>query len=501
MTKWRVALEEWVSNSPERRAIMDDHFDLTWKDVEEILKDLSTIPLDWSEPLIIAGQRSSHSVLAIWWTLISEGVGLVVERQQLATMLPRVVGAVSAHNLMVHEADLKGFEDLFQAIGYDLGQMTVLDAFQPDPILGKPVILPFKKLEQVQRCPSECGWMLMTSGSTMAPKLVMIDRQDLIARSAGEVRDFELKKEDIILNVLPTSHDVGFNQVLSWILSGAQLVIQGYSSAEKFKSKLSTNGITGVSGTPMMWAAFLKKTTANEQFPKLRYFTVSGGVLSLSEIKRLCYAFPNATLIRTYGQTETFRSLMAKDGPGSEPKETHGYPLPDVRLKIYDEFRAETADGCEGELAHEGVGAMLGYFPNPLKWREIRTGDYFRRTEAGDYRFVGRRDDLIKRWEVRMHLSELEEALRAYPDTLQACALSRPANDARQNELAAFVVMKEDAYMNRSLSEAAVMEYCKQVLPPSKVPDKIFLERSFPETASRKLDRQALRKKWESPDG
>ncbi len=501
MNRWRRALQEWVSNSPEHRAIKDDHFDLTWKEVERALQDLSTIPLDWSEPLVIAGQRNSHTILAIWWTLINDGVGLNLERQQLATMLPRLVSTLTSHNLLLHEVDLKGFETILRDLGYDLGQMTVLDVFEPDPLLGHIVVLPYKTPISVQRCPSECGWILMTSGSTMAPKLVMIDRQDLVARADAEIRDFEIVKEDAILNVLPTSHDVGFNQVLSWILSGSRLVVQAHPSTDRFRNNLLNEKVTGVSGTPMMWLNFLNKVSAGERFLGVRYCAVSGGALSLQDLDGLRARFRNATVFRTYGQTETFRSLMAKDPPGSELRATHGRPILDVRLKLLDDSGLEVGIGQEGELSHEGVGGMLGYFPSPLKWREVRTGDYFRCDDAGQFTYLGRRDDLIKRWEIRMHLSEVEEALRGFPGVLQVCVIHRKVEDSRQNALAAFLVIAEQNVAGSESSENEVLEYCKRVLSPSKVPDRIFFEASLPETASRKVDRNVLREKWESADG
>lgn len=500
MNSWRAALDEWVSSSPERRAVKDDHFDLKWVDVEKILKDLETVPLDWAEPLIIAGHKGAHTTLAILWALVSDGVGVVLERQQLATMLPRLASTLTTHNILIHEADLKGFEYLFRELGYDLGQTTQLRAFDPDPTFGRPLILSFKKSEQSVRCPTDCGWLLMTSGSTMSPKLVMIDRQDLVQRAVGEIRDFELGKTDVVLNVLPMSHDVGFNQVLSWVLSGAEFVVQGRPAIDRTKRNLLNFKVTGISGTPMMWIGFLQKTNQKERFPDLKYVTISGGVLPLWEIERLREIFPNATVIRTYGQTETFRSLIVKNPPWSNLRQTHGTPLRDVRISICDESGYEVVADSEGELIHEGVGSMLGYFPTPLRWRKIRTGDYFQQSEGKEYRYVGRRDDLIKRWEIRMHLSEVEQALLTFEGVLQACVISKPTEDVRQNLLAGFVAMSGVEGEDVAKTQSSILEYCKKVLSPSKIPDRIFLLRSFPETASRKLDRRALRRKWEEED-
>lgn len=497
MNRWQSALKRHAASSPKRRAIKDDHSDFSWKDLESILNNLATIPIDWAIPLVIAGQRNAQTVIGVWWTLCSDGQGLAIERTQIATTLPRLGAVLGRHNLLIHEADLVGFSDLFRDLGYDEAQATVLDVFDADPILGRPLILP--KLEgSHHHIPETCGWLLMTSGSTSQPKLVMIERQDLMARAESEISEFGISANEVVLNILPISHDVGFNQVLSSFVSGCSLIVQGHPSSERFRKNLREERVTGISGAPMMWLSFLRNNEGEEVFSAVRYLTISGGTLAVPDIQRLQKKFPRSSIYRTYGQTETFRSLIQKDTPGSEIRATHGSPVEKVRLSLVGE-NGDVIDGPgPGELVHEGVGTMLGYYPTIMPLRKVRTGDFFTQDAEGNYHYIGRRDDQIKRWEFRMHLSEVEEAIRTCPGVAQACVLSRPVPDGRQNALVGFVVLS--GVDSSRVSESDLIDFCKKILAAPKVPDRIFIEAGLPETPSRKVDRATLMKMWEERD-
>lgn len=337
--------------------------------------------------------------------------------------------------------------------------------------------------EHGPRSPADLGWILQTSGSTSQPKLVMISKADLLARASGEVRDFEITSHDHILNFLSFSHDLGLNQLLVALVSGARLGIQNQPFISSLAASLET-GITGITGTPLVWTQllhFLGKQN-RRSFHALRYFTISGGSLPAETRVELKKIFPNATMIRTYGQTETFRSLIKIDGTSDDL----GRPLCDVNLSLK----------ADGELVHSGVGTMMGYYGGPTT-TSIETGDLFEIDPSENFRYLGRKDDMIKRFEHRLHLSEVESAIASFPSIRECIALSRPApeNDLRMNLVRVFV--RADA---NGADEATLMTHCKKILPSYKVPDAIRVLSLLPVTSSQKIDRRKLLEEWIKDD-
>ena len=501
MNSWRATLNDRVLAAGQSQAIKDEQFEYTWFDVQRMVDDLATVLDQFQRPTIIAGHRNAQMILAISCLLTMDEAGLTIDKTQIASTLESLHQQLPTHNLILHEADLQGFHALLEGLGYELNKAVVLNSFEPDRWLGRPVIISTGAQQRGAKFPAltdECGWLLMTSGTTAAPKIVLVGKSDLIQRAKGEIRDFGISGRDTILNLLPVSHDVGFNQILSWWMSGCRRVVQGNSSSSRLRKNFSDEKITGVSGTPLMWSSFFRTSNESDAFDSVRFVTISGGTLPRSQRLRLKEIFPKADVFRTYGQTETFRSLIQKN---RLTEETQGSPLSGVHLKLVDPKGNEVLDGVEGELVHSGDGTMLGYLDRKSTSREVPTGDYFIRNSAGEFLFVGRKDDLIKRWEIRMHLSEVEDTLQKCPGVLGVCALHRPCADHRQNELIAFIVLdaSQEEFRNLSFEQAQeeLKQYCMENLASAKIPDEINVIAEFPITASQKIDRAALRTTWE----
>ncbi|MDZ4084008.1 MAG: class I adenylate-forming enzyme family protein [Bdellovibrionales bacterium] len=498
MNAWRAQLNQLAVASGPRRAIKDDQFDFSWRETEQVFKNLSMTSFGLNRPTVIAGQRNTQVVLAIAHLLTNDAIGITLEKSQIASTLGKIHQPLPDHDLLIHEADLTGFGEILKSLNYDFQNPIVLDCLGSDRLLGRVVLLSsttgLRKNEQISK---NCGWLLLTSGTTAAPKIVQLEKSDLVKRAMGEIRDFEIAAEDTILNLLPVSHDVGFNQVLSWWMSGATLIVQSNSSLARLRKNFLEEKITGISGTPLLWSSLMRTASAEEKFEAVRFITISGGVMTRAGRLNLKNLFPKADVYRTYGQTETFRSLILKNRLEDD---THGLPVSEVQLRLIDDRGADVADGTTGELVHSGPGTMIGYLPTKTLVSEVRTGDFFVRKSNGEFHYIGRNDDLIKRWEIRMHLSEVEEVIKGHSGVLDVCVLHRPCSDHRQNELAAFVVLdKRNAQSDLPMREA-IMQSCMVNLSASKIPDLVVVIGEFPKTASQKIDRQALRAIWENTD-
>ncbi|MBN8540694.1 MAG: long-chain fatty acid--CoA ligase [Deltaproteobacteria bacterium] len=502
MNIWRQRIEDWRT-SKNATAVRGHDDQLTWNEVaeisDELISKIEDLGQDTRPIVILAVPRGPMACALAAGLLASNACGMALDRNTVNVTLTDVLAFTSATAIVIKASDLEMFKGI--ALGY-LEQK--LQSAQGYLWLTKSDLVPELSLDRT----SSVKWLIQTSGTTRSPKIVMIADDDLVARALGEIRDFDLHPEDEVLNALPLSHDVGFNQILSWVMSGLKLrVFTKLSSSELFRT-LDRDGITGVSGTPLLWIGLLRELPSEvkkaEPNRTLKYLTVSGGSLEAAMIDRLRSHFKNAVVIKTYGQTETFRSLISKTFSNEKLPDSLGFPLAGVTLELLDESNSPIRGAGHGQLLHRGQGTMIGYLKDQTapgghdqkdhQRSGIRTGDYFDRDEAGAYYFKGRRDDLIKRWEHRLYLSETEEALRELPYIEQAIVLHRPIKDARQNEMAAFVTLVPGIADD---VREAVIQHCKTYLPPQKVPDEIFVLPTMPQTESLKVDRRQLHRYWE----
>jgi acyl-CoA synthetase (AMP-forming)/AMP-acid ligase II len=330
-------------------------------------------------------------------------------------------------------------------------------------------------------------WTLLTSGSTGKSKAVMISGGNLRRRAEGEAELFNLECGDKLLNCLSFSHDLGFNQLLTSVLTGSSLRLLSSLSPAELARQLGIEEFTGMSGTPTLWRTLLRAFDEGSAPVKTqpRYLTVSGGSLSAAELDRLRSLFPKTEWIRTYGQTETFRTLASKATSGNNL----GRPIPGVRVELVGKDGRPCQPGETGELLHFGDGTMEGYLLDPKLAAKnadgaIATGDFFFQDSDGNFNFVGRRDDMIKRDDHRIFLIEIENAIREFPAILDVAVVAHGSK-----KLFAYVTAKK----NTELQVDELKLFCRERLTVYKVPDGFLVVPALPQTESGKVDRIKLR--------
>lgn len=357
------------------------------------------------------------------------------------------------------------------------------------------------------------GCCLFTSGSTGTSKGVLISGDDLLSRASAEVEAFGMSDADKILNVLPFSFDVGLNQMLSSLICGAELVITpSWLPADLF-STIARRGITGVSGVPTIWNDFLNAGVtlgAGSGGDRLRYVTVSGGSLSPERFRALQKAVAGAGVIKTYGQTETFRSAALLPGHPEEKSCSVGAPFGDAQIMVIRDDLTPCGPGEVGEILHSGLGVMEGYLSgnadsklidNPYadgveaRSRGVLTGDYGWLDADGFLFLKGRKDSMVKIHGNRVYPEEVSECIQAIDEVQEAEVIAVPGA-GRMNEpaLVAFVVLRNSGVCD----DTQVRGLLRDLLPTFMMPAEIRFVDGLPRMVNGKVDKVRLREIFDS---
>jgi acyl-CoA synthetase (AMP-forming)/AMP-acid ligase II len=126
---------------------------------------------------------------------------------------------------------------------------------------------------------------------------------------------------------------------------------------------------------------------------------------------------------------------------------------------------------------------LQSHFPDPA----YRTGDLVKLDAAGDYLFLGRRDNQIKSRGFRIELGEIETALYNHPAVREAAAVAVP-DEQIGNRIYAFVALHEAG----SATAGDLERHCIAALPRYMVPEQITLRSGLPKTSTGKIDRRGL---------
>src|SRR5262249_23741218 len=155
-----------------------------------------------------------------------------------------------------------------------------------------------------------------------------------------------------------------------------------------------------------------------------------------------------------------------------------------VEVKILREDGSTAATDEPGEIAIRGHNVMKGYFRRPEATADViddqgwfRTGDIGTRDAEGYFYVVDRKKDMIIRGGFNVYPRELEEVLLTHPEVSIVAVVGVP-HDRHGEEVMAFVVRTPDA----TISEAELVEWCKQNMAAYKYPRIIEFRDTLPMT-------------------
>ncbi len=330
---------------------------------------------------------------------------------------------------------------------------------------------------RVRQAPrGEPAYLIPTSGSSGAPKLVVVGHGGLPALLRAQIEAFALEPGARALWLHAPVFDASISDWGTALAAGAALVIpsrEALASPAALRGELERRRITHVDLPP----ALLAHVPPERPPPELRVVVLGGEPCPVEPVRALARRL---RVVIVYGPTEaTVCSSLAVVDPERWDRPSIGAPLPGVAYRVVD-----------GELWIGGGCLALGYAGDPEETarrfveldgvRMYRTGDRVEE-HGGALAFVGRIDRQVKLAGRRVELAEIEAVLRRAPGVRDAAVAVRPVVPGGRARLVAFVDGDGDA----------VRAWMWSAAPPWMVPARIA-RGPLPRTATGKIDHAAL---------
>ena len=281
------------------------------------------------------------------------------------------------------------------------------------------------------------AFVLYTSGTTGAPKGVVIGRSAVAAGLDALAEAWAWTPEDTLVHGLPLFHVHGLILgVLGPLRTGGRLVHTGRPTPQAYAGA----GGSLYFGVPTVWSRVATDEPSAKALAGARLLVSGSAPLPVTVFERL-RALSGHAPVERYGMTETLITLSTRaDGerrPGSV-----GVPVAGVRTRLVGEDGGPVPQDGEslGELQVSGPMLSDGYLGRPDADAESRTADGWFRTgdvavigPDGFHRIVGRASvDLIKSGGFRIGAGEVEAALRDHPAVADAAVVGVPDPDLGQ---------------------------------------------------------------------
>jgi amino acid adenylation domain-containing protein len=346
------------------------------------------------------------------------------------------------------------------------------------------------------------AYVFYTSGSTGAPKGVMLDHRCAMNRLEWLRRRYTLAVGDRLIYKTPLVFDVAVWEILGPLMAGATILMAddgAQADVMHIAALLTVPRTVFTHFVPSMLDAYLGAAPPTA-CPDLRWVSLSGEAVATRVLKRFSEHFA-AEFHNLYGQTET-SEVAGWEGrvPPSATTVPIGRQIGIYRLYILDAALNPVPPGVPGEICVAGVGGLArGYqgqpmltaekfVPNPYAVvpgeRLYRTGDVGRLAEDGTIAYVGRTDHQVKVRGCRVEPAEVEAVLCLH-SSVRSCAVVARHDPDGDIQLVAYVV-------GDAPSEAELGRHVEKYLPRYMVPSAFIILDALPVTPSGKLDRLRL---------
>jgi acyl-coenzyme A synthetase/AMP-(fatty) acid ligase len=325
-------------------------------------------------------------------------------------------------------------------------------------------------------------WVLLTSGTTKAPKLVLHSLRSLTAAiPAPDRHDSPISWSTFY----DTRRYGGLQILLRAIIGGASLVLSGMEETlGDYLFRLGRHGITHILGTPTHWRRVLMSPAARQISP--HYVRLSGEIADQSILNALRLFYPNAIIAHAFASTEAGVVFAVDDGLEGFPASLVGKSDRGVELKIEDcSIRVRSAGTA---VRYLGEGSALSDdrgFVDTGDVVELRNGRYY---------FLGRISGVINVGGEKVHPEEVEAVINRHPDVRMSLVRGR-RNPIMGSIVIADVILKEEVRRNFSVKRDAalkseIIQICRGALAKHKIPTAINIVADLDVATTGKLIRQ-----------
>ena len=370
---------------------------------------------------------------------------------------------------------------------------------------------------------SNVCYVLYTSGSTGAPKGVVVEHRAIASSSAAICKALHLNSSSRVFQFGSFVFDASVMEILTTLTTGATICIPD-------EQERTTDIASAINKLKVTWTC-LTPSVANviespQAVPTLQTFASGAEALTQETIKKWSSGLQ---LINAYGPTEGSVVAVANDQVSAQRDPSSiGRALQSARSWIVnpDNPHQLAPVGAVGELCIEGPLLARGYLNNPVKTAEAfvdapafvnafstsavarvyRTGDLVQYADDGSIRYVGRKDNQVKLAGQRMELGEIEHHLQADQRIRQAVVLMPKSGPGRKkltvvlslHHIPIDVSVAQPPW-NTPLSDFDVIRQTNEardklsdILPSYMVPTVWIVIRDIPTLASAKLDRKQV---------
>lgn len=358
--------------------------------------------------------------------------------------------------------------------------------------------------EPVAAADDDPASLMYTSGTTGAPKAVVLSHRSWRSVAGTAVRVLDMGEGEVVLHVAPLTHGAGFLLLPTLGLGGHNLLVASFDAARTLQI-FRDHGVTGLFVVPSMIRMLLDARPPGWSAPPaLRRLYYAGSPIDPDTLREAIAAY-DGRLVQSFAQMESPMFFTALDegdhrailaDPASPLVRSAGRVLPGVQLRIVDDADEDVPPGEAGEVLARAPQTMSGYWNRPedtaraLAGGWLHTGDVGRLDGEGYLHIVDRKKDMIVTGGSNVYAREVEEVLVELPAVREAAVIGLPHRVWGEAVTAVLVPAGADR------DSEAVIRSCRERLAGYRVPKDVLWVDELPRNAYGKVLKRRLRERF-----
>ena len=222
--------------------------------------------------------------------------------------------------------------------------------------------------------------------------------------------------------------------------------------------------------------------------------TIGGGMAVQKKTADLWQKLTGIPIAQGYGLSETSPVVCVNSPLVDFFTGSIGMPVPSTNVVILDDDGVELPNGTPGEICIKGPQVMAGYWNQAEETQRFITTDGFFKSgdigiidDEGFITIVDRKKDMIVVAGFKVFPNEVEEVISQIPGVRECAVIGAPHR--KLGEIVKAYIVKDDQH----LTEAQVIQFCKEQMTNYKRPRKIIFVHDLPKSNVGKILRRELR--------
>lgn len=516
-------LENNLTRFPEREALVDSRYRLTFSEVDRIVNNLASnlLELGMEKSDVVGVQVPNRIEYVLMRYALSKigavtmSVGIGMRKREITHLLgiTKAKGFVTPaffhgfdHAGMVLEIwkDLPSLKWVFLIDSQEkrlpprtyLFEEMIKDRTVHDQIKGQ-------NYRRLQKGPKEIDMLNLTSGTTGMPKICQCVPNARMLFGKQIAQRTGITSDDTMMVICPITGGVGNScSTLASGYAGCRVILEERFHEKEALELIEKERVTIIVGVPTQFIKMLSASDLDKhRLDSLRIVISAGSYLPYETAKGILRKW-KVKIISIFGSHDGGTITVGTPDIDEEAMcRTVGRPLPDAEVKIVDPQGREVGPGEVGEIVYRSANACIGYFGDfegtisafdPDGY--FHSGDIVRIVPGGFLEVKGRSKDIIIRGGLNINPGEIEDILIKHPDVENVAIVGMP-DPVLGERSCAYVVPKKKG----GVTFEALVSYLKgKGVATFKLPERLELIEEIPLSEGRKPAKNILKKDIEA---